>query len=79
MADKKPALSLDNVVADQFKDLLLESGRVKISGIGIFEIKRCKGHGERTLHGRTVNTAAYNKLSFKPSANLKRAIKAYAG
>lgn len=75
----RPTVDITDTIAKSIEDALLTHGAVKMPGIGIFEVKHCKGGGTRVIHGKEVETPDYNKLSFRPTASLKRAIKAYAG
>lgn len=77
--EKRPVLNIDQIIGERFERALLEFGVIKVPGFGIFEIKRCKGGGTRIIHGKEVDTPDYNRLSFRPKASLKRAVKQYAG
>lgn len=64
---------------DIIKCALLENGEVKVIGLGFFSIKRCKGGGKRMFRGQEVVVPDYNKITFRPSAGLKRDLKKYGG
>ncbi len=68
----------DPTFSDQLESLLLERGKVKVQGIGIFEVKHLKerkGHNPHT--GGEMMIPAQNKISFRPTKKLKDTVQKY--
>lgn len=57
-----------------FAEVLLLERKVKVPGVGIFEVVKCKGNGTRVLAGKTVVVEDYQKIRFRPTLKLKKAV-----
>jgi integration host factor subunit alpha len=52
---------------------LLEYGKVKVSGLGIFEIKLINARkGRNPATGEVMTMPAYRKIKFRPTASIKQ-------
>lgn len=58
---------------EEVRSAIIEKGKVKITGLGIFEVRKMKG-GRRALFGKVQTIGAYNKLTFRPTLLLKKKI-----
>jgi nucleoid DNA-binding protein len=60
---------------DRVRDLLVTSGKVKVQGIGVFEVRKMK---ERVTYnigkGEKTTIPAYNKIVFRPTSELREAV-----
>lgn len=60
---------------NQLQELLVQAGKVKVSGLGIFEIKRInEREGYGVYEKKMITIPAHNKLVFRMSKTLRRAI-----
>ncbi len=67
----------DDFIA-QLEKLLLETGAVKVTNLGIFEIRCFKGKEGYNVHTKKIeNFPAWNKVVFKPTKSLKDSIQKY--
>ena len=63
---------------DQIEDVLVHTGKVKISGLGIFEIRQMKAReGYGVYEKKMIKIRAHNKLIFRASSSLRKAIQKY--
>lgn len=68
----------DDAFVNQLGELLLKSGKVKVNGLGIFEIKkvaRREGHSIKT--GERIVVPEHNKVAFRPTKKLREVIQDY--
>lgn len=68
----------NNEFVDQLQSLLMSTGKVKVAGLGIFEIRNIKerlGYDMRTKERITIKS--HNKISFRPTQKLKVKIQSY--
>lgn len=62
----------DSAFPDQLRDLLLQSGKVKVQGVGVFTLKRFPPKTAYNVKKLKYYTRpAYVKVSFKPTISLK--------
>ena len=64
-------------MATDIVNILVNRGAVKVSGLGIFKIVKCKPRGNRTLNGRTFYIKGYNKIKSTPTEALRDNIQKY--
>lgn len=57
--------------------VLLKKGAVKVTGLGTFQIVRCKALGKKTINGKTYNVGEYNKIRFRATTGLRSEIQSY--
>jgi len=68
----------DDAFVEQVEKLMLSSGKVKIGGFGIFEIRQVKEReGYNVGSGERITIPAHNKIVFRPTKKLRDAIQAY--
>ncbi len=62
---------------DQLKKQLVKSRGIKITGFGMFNLKKTKGvkNGIHPYSGKRQNFPPYIKITFRPVKSLKEAIK----
>ena len=82
MANKAQPVTLifkDKEFIEQFTALVLEKGKIKIVGLGIFEIRRIKERAGYNIRdgGGVVKLKAYNKLAFTACKKIKDTIQNY--
>lgn len=76
---RKMALKLkDQAFIQRFTTLLLTGGKLKVTGIGVFEIKRIAAReGYNVGTGGRCQIKEHNKLSFRPAKPLKVSIQSH--
>lgn len=74
MRVKEKAIIKSPEIVGQISGALKEHGRVKITGLGIFQVIKCKGFGEKKIAGKKVFVGDYKKIRFRPTAALKQKI-----
>lgn len=83
MSNKKQKVILkfkDDSFIEQFNKLILQTGKVKLSGIGIFELKRINERESFNIQTRKIfMLPSHNKIVFKPTKSLKDNIQSYDG
>lgn len=83
MSNRKQRVILkfkDDSFEEQLQNLLLSSGKVKVGGVGIFEIRAvAQRKGYNVSNGEEIVIPAHNKMFFRPTKKLKDAIQAYGG
>lgn len=63
---------------DQLQTLLMSTGKVKVGGLGIFEIKGIKERlGYDMRSGKRITIKAHNKVSFRPTQKLRDKVQSY--
>ena len=68
----------DDFFLKQLKSLLIKTGKIKIVGLGIFELKRiAEREGYGVNDGKRITIPAHNKISFRPTKQLKDSIQEY--
>lgn len=68
----------DDIFIKQFEESLLATGKLKVQGLGIFDIRKIKAHmGMNMATGEMQKVRAYNKLGFRVSKKLREAIQKY--
>lgn len=81
MANKKNKVILrlgnDDFIV-QLEKLLLQTGSVKVTGLGIFEIRQFKAKQFYNIYKSKMDKLPdMNKLVFKPTLSLKKSIQKY--
>lgn len=72
---KKQAQTLANDMVDLVTTLLKNGDRVRITGLGILEVKdRPARMGRNPATGASIKIAASKKISFRPAKELKEAV-----
>ena len=62
----------DRQLFDTIADLLVVDGSVKITGLGVFEVKQIKGHmGYNPSKKKHEKVEPYKKLIFTPTKKLR--------
>lgn len=70
----------DDFFIDKFNELINQTGKVKLSGIGIFEIKEINERESYNIHTKErCIIPTHNKIVFKPTVSLKKHIQSYDG
>lgn len=72
---QKVILKVDDSFLDYIKDNLKEHGKVKITGLGIFELKHFKGRVGYNVATKTKEQfPPYSRVVFRSSQTLKNAL-----
>jgi nucleoid DNA-binding protein len=72
---KKQAQDIIDTIMDSIKGALKKNEDVAIAGLGSFKVKRTKARtGRNPKTGETIEIPAKNKVSFKPSKELKELV-----
>ena len=83
MSNRKQRVILkfkDDAFVDQLTSLLLKAGKVKVSGLGIFEIRRiAEREGYNVGTGERITISAHNKVAFRPHKKMKDSVQDYEG
>jgi nucleoid DNA-binding protein len=70
----------DDSFVNQLMSLLMRTGKVKIVGLGIFEIKKiAEREGYSVNDGKRIIIPAHSKIAFRPTKKLKDSIQEYEG
>lgn len=68
----------DDAFVEQLEKLLLSSGKVKVGGLGIFEIREVKAReGYNVGSGDRITIPAHKKVVFRPTKKLRDSIQTY--
>lgn len=68
----------DDVFVQQLSSLLLKTGKVKVAGLGIFEVREIAEREGYSVHdGKRIVVPAYKKLAFTPTKKLKELMQSY--
>lgn len=68
----------DDAFAEQLKSLLAKSGKVKVGGLGIFEIRPVAARkGYNVSNGKEIIIANHNKIVFRPTKKFRDMIQTY--
>lgn len=70
----------DDAFVNKLTELLNKTGKVKVGGLGIFEIrevKERKGYGIGTDGSKPITIPAHKKIAFRPTKKLKELIQNY--
>lgn len=72
---QKAIVNLPKELRTDIQGGLLRYGKVKVVGLGIFEIKKIKSRmGRNPASGEIVMMPAYSKVKFRPTASLKEQV-----
>jgi len=72
---QKCIVDLPKELRSEVQHGLLRYGKVKVVGLGIFEIKSIRSRrGRNPATGEIVRMPAYKKVKFRPTASLKEKI-----
>lgn len=64
----------DNFI-EQLEKLLLLTGKVKVTGLGVFEIRHINARQSYNIsNGKSIIIPRHNRIMFKPTKLLKEAI-----
>jgi DNA-binding protein HU-beta len=78
MSNKRQKVILkfkDDAFVNQLASLLMKAGKVKVAGLGIFEIKEVsEREGYSIADGSRITIPAHKKLGFRPAKQLKDVI-----
>ena len=81
MSNKKQKVTMrfkNDAFVTQLSDLLMKAGKVKIVGLGIFEIKKVAAReGYSVANGERITIKEHNKVTFRPTVKLKENIQSY--
>lgn len=81
MSNKKQRVILkfrDDNFTEQLKKLLLNTGRVKVTNLGVFEIRSIPARDSYDVNThQKIVIPKHNKLGFKPTKLLKQSIQKY--
>ncbi|MCS7245201.1 MAG: HU family DNA-binding protein [candidate division WOR-3 bacterium] len=73
---KKDSKSAVDAVLSAIKDALSKGQKVRLIGFGTFEVrKRSARKGKNPKTGQTINIPARKVPAFKPSSELRKAVK----
>ena len=68
----------DDTFVDQLTSLLLKTGKVKVGGLGIFEIREVvEREGYSVKDGTRITVPAYKKVVFRPTVKFKELVQSY--
>lgn len=71
----KETVKLPEDVLTDIRSGIVDAGRVKVPGLGIFETKRVKSRrGRNPRTGEELTIPSYTKIRFKPTSSLKAEI-----
>ena len=69
----------DDSFSEKFRAIVMKTGKVKINGMGIFEIRRMKErHGYGIYYKDRIVLPPFNKIVFRPTIQLRNLIQEYA-
>lgn len=69
---QKKIINLPKEYRSEIQRGLLDFGKVKVVGLGIFEVKSIRSRrGRNPATGEIVNMPPYKKIKFRPTAALK--------
>lgn len=72
---EKEIVKLPDEILDSIRAAIVDPGRVKVAGLGIFETKRVKARrGRNPRTGEELTIPSYTKVRFKPTSSLKESI-----
>lgn len=72
---QKVIVNLPREIRQEIQSGLLRHGKVKVVGLGIFEIKKIKSRmGRNPATGDVVMMPSYKKVKFRPTAALKEKV-----
>lgn len=81
MANRRQKVILkfkDDAFVEQLSSLLLKTGKVKVGGLGIFEIRDVSEREGYNVHnGDRIVIPAHKKVAFIPTKKLKETIQEY--
>lgn len=70
----------DDQFVERLEHLLLQAGKVKVTGLGIFEVRKvAEREGYNVGTGERITIPAHNKVVFRPAKGLREAIQSYEG
>lgn len=70
----------DDAFVEQLLSLLLKAGKVKVGGLGIFEIRNIEPRtGYNVGTGKKIEIPAHKKLAFRPTARIKNLVQSHEG
>lgn len=65
---------------EKLSDTLLAKGKVKVEGVGIFEVKAVAAREGYSVNDKNrIVIPAHKKMSFRPTKSLRNKIQAYDG
>lgn len=68
----------DNAFVDNLEKLLMKHGKVKVSGLGIFEVREvAEREGYNVADGGRIMVPAHNRIAFRPTKRLRDNIQEY--
>lgn len=68
----------DDAFVKQLSDLLRRAGKVKVQGLGIFEIREVAPREGYSIHdGKRIIIDGHKKIAFRPTKSLKEEIQEY--
>lgn len=72
---QKCIVNLPNDLRAEIRGGIVEHGKVKVVGLGIFETRRIPARpGRNPATGEIVRIRAYKKIKFRPTKSLKEAL-----
>jgi len=72
---QKEIVQLPKEILAEIRKAIIEKGKVKITGLGIFETRQVKARrGRNPRTGAEIKIPAYTKIKFKPTASLKEGL-----
>ena len=68
-------VELPDEILGVIRSSIVERGRVKVAGLGIFETKKVKSRrGRNPRTGEELTIPAYTKVRFRPTSSLKESV-----
>lgn len=72
---QKKIVNMPTEIRSEIRNGLLQHGKVKVVGLGIFENKQIPARaGRNPATGKIVQIPSYVKVKFKPTKSLKEAV-----
>lgn len=68
---QKMVVRLPDEVLEEIRGGIVEFGKVKVTGLGIFETRKIAGHpGRHPVSGKIIKFPAHVRVKFRPTASL---------
>lgn len=68
----------DDAFVEQLTSLLMKAGKVKVSGLGIFEIRAvAERDGYSVGSGKRIKIPGHTKVAFRPTKKIKDLVQSY--
>lgn len=66
-------VKIPEVFLAEIRAAIIQTGKVKVTGLGIFETRRIAGHpGRHPVTGQIVDFPPHTRIKFRPTSSLYR-------